>query len=542
MTVVASGTAWSEIITRSSQTILETWNTCGGFSRDPVFEAPPTPRGSLLGNQSKMRKRQECGPGKLVEANSMIWMTDRTPHESVPIEVPGAFRQYFRLVTSQVSVWYEEHSTKNELGIVPPKKVVIVKGNKFSDSERSKAGSMGTRPFPSSNYLATVRGSAEFLKQGEALWELFTRLNLHDRQECGQNNIDGSLEVQSALVKWLQMLPSKFQLSLNEEDISERMTTMENSAWCGQSTLFILFHGIMCCSSLRTRVWSINSASRVAKDNNTERNKPKERPDTNDVSNKSASAAVGTGTLPDIRGLIYETKANINDRVETASVVALESAEAVCTLLAMIQRSVSYAANFPMLKSTKLSGKSKRKAKSGQSSSVGSGSGGVGPRNGVPPEDFVRSVWSPSSSASLWLLVVEAAVTIFISTLTAVDSSSVLQGVQPYTDEATNYLKNVTSFFRTFVGYRLERSIRRLIELLDEPQKLSVEVACNVAIATIEEAVAVANGCNDDDFDGESGPSKEDRNVKTPPLMALEQSLLKMADVARKIGIAQVFK
>ena len=40
-------------------------------------------------------------------------------------------RQYFRLVTSEVSVWYEEHSTPNPLGIKPPDSVKIIKGNKF---------------------------------------------------------------------------------------------------------------------------------------------------------------------------------------------------------------------------------------------------------------------------------------------------------------------------------------------------------------------------------------------------------------------------
>ncbi|KAI9359317.1 hypothetical protein DFJ73DRAFT_817841 [Zopfochytrium polystomum] len=89
----------------------------------------------------------------------MIWMTDRTPHESVPIEVPGTFRQYFRLVTSQVSVWYEEHSTKNELGVVPPETVVIVKGDKFRDKDHSKDAELGIRPFPSSDYLASRKVS-----------------------------------------------------------------------------------------------------------------------------------------------------------------------------------------------------------------------------------------------------------------------------------------------------------------------------------------------------------------------------------------------
>merc|ERR1712107_790288 len=56
----------------------------------------------------------------------------RTPHESLPLKT-GAFRQFFRLVTSQVSLWYADHSTPNPLGVKPdPAITKIVRGNKFS--------------------------------------------------------------------------------------------------------------------------------------------------------------------------------------------------------------------------------------------------------------------------------------------------------------------------------------------------------------------------------------------------------------------------
>ncbi|RHY40643.1 hypothetical protein DYB26_009974 [Aphanomyces astaci] len=63
-----------------------------------------------------------------LEANELVWMTDRTPHESLPLPVT-TFRQYFRLVTSGVSHWYADHSTPNPLGIQPTAKIVF--GNKF---------------------------------------------------------------------------------------------------------------------------------------------------------------------------------------------------------------------------------------------------------------------------------------------------------------------------------------------------------------------------------------------------------------------------
>ena len=66
--------------------------------------------------------------------NEIYWLTDRTPHESFQL-TQGTHRQFFRLVTSQVSLWYEDHSTKNPLGIVPdPKITQIVRGSKFDES------------------------------------------------------------------------------------------------------------------------------------------------------------------------------------------------------------------------------------------------------------------------------------------------------------------------------------------------------------------------------------------------------------------------
>ena len=66
-----------------------------------------------------------------LEANELIWMTDTTPHESLPLE-PGTYRQYFRLVTSDVSVWYAKHSTPNPKGIKPGSGVRVIYEDKFN--------------------------------------------------------------------------------------------------------------------------------------------------------------------------------------------------------------------------------------------------------------------------------------------------------------------------------------------------------------------------------------------------------------------------
>ena len=54
----------------------------------------------------------------LFEQNELIWMTDSCPHESLPM-TKSEYRQWFRFVTSEVSVWYAQHSTPNSLGIMP---------------------------------------------------------------------------------------------------------------------------------------------------------------------------------------------------------------------------------------------------------------------------------------------------------------------------------------------------------------------------------------------------------------------------------------
>jgi len=75
----------------------------------------------ILGNPTPMR------------ANQIYWLTDRTPHESLPLK-EEQHRQFFRLVTSSLSVWFPEHSTANRLGTVPdPSVTTLVEKNKFAE-------------------------------------------------------------------------------------------------------------------------------------------------------------------------------------------------------------------------------------------------------------------------------------------------------------------------------------------------------------------------------------------------------------------------
>jgi len=75
--------------------------------------------------------RPVLGKGHLMGANELWWLTDLTPHESLPVleETP---RQWFRLVSQDVTVWYEQHSTPNPL--VPlPDHIHVATHNKFGD-------------------------------------------------------------------------------------------------------------------------------------------------------------------------------------------------------------------------------------------------------------------------------------------------------------------------------------------------------------------------------------------------------------------------
>ena len=87
----------------------------------------------IVGKHGDIEHLRELLPSnsEMMVANHVYWITDRTPHESLPL-ADGTYRQFFRLVTSLVSVWFQDHSTKNPNGVVPDSKITkIVKGSKF---------------------------------------------------------------------------------------------------------------------------------------------------------------------------------------------------------------------------------------------------------------------------------------------------------------------------------------------------------------------------------------------------------------------------
>ena len=100
-----------------------------------IFEKEARNVIGYLGNIEHLRK---CLPEKarhVLKKNKLYWMTDRTPHESLPLK-ESQYRQFFRLVTHKVSLWYEDHSTPNPFGLMPDKNITtIIKGNKFQNDD-----------------------------------------------------------------------------------------------------------------------------------------------------------------------------------------------------------------------------------------------------------------------------------------------------------------------------------------------------------------------------------------------------------------------
>lgn len=67
--------------------------------------------------------RTFIGRGEDMPADVIYWITDCTPHESLPLK-KTQMRQFFRLVTNQVSGWFAKHSTRNPLGIEPDCEII----------------------------------------------------------------------------------------------------------------------------------------------------------------------------------------------------------------------------------------------------------------------------------------------------------------------------------------------------------------------------------------------------------------------------------
>ena len=103
-------------------------NTCA------VFNALVTDKSVIDSCGGIEHLRSFIGEPYNLKANELVWLTDRTPHEALSQPKSG-YRQFFRLVTSEISLWFEEHSTPNPK-VSLPDFVQVIKGNKLLTDEK----------------------------------------------------------------------------------------------------------------------------------------------------------------------------------------------------------------------------------------------------------------------------------------------------------------------------------------------------------------------------------------------------------------------
>eukprot|EP01040_Poterioochromonas_malhamensis_P013469 gene13469-14814_t len=89
--------------------------------------------GDIIGPHGSLERIKNVlgPPTKKLEAGELVWLSDRTPHESLPIHIGKTQRQFFRLVVGDISFWFAEHNTPNPTGFQVPSFVPIINGNKF---------------------------------------------------------------------------------------------------------------------------------------------------------------------------------------------------------------------------------------------------------------------------------------------------------------------------------------------------------------------------------------------------------------------------
>eukprot|EP01040_Poterioochromonas_malhamensis_P010762 gene10762-11730_t len=89
--------------------------------------------GDIIGPHGSLERMRGLlgGPAKRLGAGELVWLSDRTPHESLPMEDASIRRQFFRLVVGEIGFWYADHNTANPTGFEVPMNIPIIRGNKF---------------------------------------------------------------------------------------------------------------------------------------------------------------------------------------------------------------------------------------------------------------------------------------------------------------------------------------------------------------------------------------------------------------------------
>lgn len=94
--------------------------------------------GDIIGPHGSIERIRDIlgPPTRTLEAGEIVWLSDKTPHESLPLpqtssNSPPPRRQFFRLVLGEVTAWFADHCTPNPIRNYIPSSVRIVRGNKY---------------------------------------------------------------------------------------------------------------------------------------------------------------------------------------------------------------------------------------------------------------------------------------------------------------------------------------------------------------------------------------------------------------------------
>jgi len=118
-----------------------TWNRTGGiFMASNLSDSCAVWNAGILNPEQIVdhggnidHLRQVLGKPKLIKKGEIWWIQDNTPHESLLLkQATPQYRQFFRIVSPELSVWYSAHSTENKIGIKPGPNTKIIHENKFA--------------------------------------------------------------------------------------------------------------------------------------------------------------------------------------------------------------------------------------------------------------------------------------------------------------------------------------------------------------------------------------------------------------------------
>ena len=99
----------------------------------------------IIGKKGMIEPMREFLPteGVLLKPGNVYWMSDRAPHESLPMKVT-TMRQFFRIMTSEVEFWFKDLYTANPLGVLPDQNVTEIVAGKDSSNVQIVQGQRKT--------------------------------------------------------------------------------------------------------------------------------------------------------------------------------------------------------------------------------------------------------------------------------------------------------------------------------------------------------------------------------------------------------------